>query len=127
MVGDLWFEGKADYVRAELVEENKNLPRIPPLRGTVALEWRHQAFTLRPEMVMVNQQTRVFDNETPTAGYAVFNVNASYAFVSHRVVHVISLNGHNLSDTLYRNHLSFIKTIAPEIGRNIQLNYTLRF
>jgi hypothetical protein len=61
MLGDLWFEGKADYLRAELVDENKNLRRIPPLRGTVALEWRHQAFTLRPEMVMANHQPRVFD------------------------------------------------------------------
>jgi hypothetical protein len=51
------------HLRAELVEENKNLPRIPPLRGTVALEWRHQAVTLRREMVMVNHQTRLFDNE----------------------------------------------------------------
>src|SRR5262249_13820918 len=25
-LGDLWFEGKADYVRAELVDENKDLP-----------------------------------------------------------------------------------------------------
>jgi len=103
MLGDLWFEGKADYVRGELVDENKNLPRIPPLRGTVALEWRHQAFTLRPEMVMANHQPRVFDNETPTAGYAVFNINASYTFVSSGVVHVISLNGHNLADVLYKH------------------------
>jgi iron complex outermembrane receptor protein len=127
MLGSLWFEGKADYVRAELVDENKNLPRIPPLRGILALEWHHQAFTLRPEMVMVNHQTRVFDNEAPTAGYAIFNVNASYTFVTTRIVHVISLNLHNLGDTLYRNHLSFIKTIAPEIGRSVRLNYTLRF
>ena len=119
--------GKIDYVRAELIDQDKALPRIPPLRGTVGVEWRHNAFTVRPELVLANHQTRVFDNETPTAGYALFNVNASYSFVTNRVTHIVSFSGYNLSDTLYRNHLSFIKEIAPEIGRNFRLNYVLRF
>jgi len=33
----------------------------------------------------------------------------------------------NLGDRLYRNHLSFIKDFAPEIGRGVRLTYTLRF
>jgi iron complex outermembrane receptor protein len=102
---------------------NKPLPRIPPLRATIGLEWRHNAFTVRPKMVMANRQTRIFDNETPTAGYAVFNVNGSYTFVTNRVAQVVSVNGNNLGNTLYRNHLSFIKGIAPEIGRNVRISY----
>src|ERR1051326_2783146 len=123
----LCLKGKFDYVRADLIDLNKPLPRIPPLRATIGLEWRHYAFTVRPEMVMANRQTRTFDNETPTAGYAVFNVNGSYTFVTKRVAHAISVNGNNLGNALYRNHLSFIKAIAPEIGRNVRIGYTLRF
>jgi iron complex outermembrane receptor protein len=33
----------------------------------------------------------------------------------------------NLGDRLYRNHLSFIKELAPEIGRGVRFGYTLRF
>ncbi|MGH9873519.1 MAG: TonB-dependent receptor [Pyrinomonadaceae bacterium] len=124
---DLWLNGKVDYVRAELTAQNKPLPRIPPLRGTLGLDWRCKAFSVRPELVMANRQVRVFDHETSTAGYAVFNLNASYTFVTKRVGHVLSVNGYNLGDTLYRNHLSFIKEIAPEIGRNLRLSYVLRF
>jgi iron complex outermembrane receptor protein len=127
VVNSLWVSGKVDYVRAELTELNKPLPRIPPLRGTLGLDWRYKAFSLRPEIVLVNRQDRVFDNETPTAGYGLFNLNASYTFVIKRVVHVLSLNGQNLNDKLYRNHLSFIKAIAPEMGRTLRLNYSLRF
>src|SRR5882672_11442903 len=123
----LWLNGKVDYVRAELISQNKSLPRIPPLRATLGLDWRHKAFNVRPELIMTNRQTRVFDHETPTAGYAVINLNASYTFVTSRVAHIVSFNGYNLGDKLYRNHLSFIKGIAPEIGRNLRLNYTLRF
>lgn len=123
----LWFNGKIDYVRAELSEQNKPLPRIPPLRGTLSLDWRYSAFSVRPELVLANRQVRVFDHETPTAGYAVFNLNISYTFVTGRAAHIITVGGYNLGDTLYRNHLSFIKEIAPEMGRSVRLNYSLRF
>ena len=123
----LWLNGKVDYVRAELTELNRPLPRIPPLRGTLGLDWRYRALSIRPELILANRQTRVFDNETPTEGYAVFNLNASYTFVTTRAAHILSVNGYNLGDVLYRNHLSFIKNIAPEMGRSVRLNYTLRF
>lgn len=123
----LWVNSKVDYVSAELTQQNKPLPRIPPLRGTLGLDWRYKALGVRPELILANRQDRVFDNETPTAGYTVFNINASYTMVTGRVAHIISAGGYNLGDTLYRNHLSFIKGFAPEIGRNVRVNYTLRF
>jgi iron complex outermembrane receptor protein len=43
------------------------------------------------------------------------------------VAHVIGINAFNLGDRLYLNHLSFIKDIAPEIGRGVRLTYTVRF
>lgn len=122
-----WFNGKFDYTRAELSEEDKPLPRIPPLRGILGFEWSYRAFRVRPEVVLANRQDRVFDNETPTAGYALVNVSASYTFVTDRLAHVFTISGYNLGDAFYRNHLSFLKDIAPEIGRNVRLNYSLRF
>jgi iron complex outermembrane receptor protein len=123
----LSLNGKLDYVRAELTEQNKPLPRIPPVRATLGFDWRLKAFSLRPELVLVNRQARVFDHETLTSGYVVLNVNASYTFVTRQVAHILSVSGYNLGDQLYRNHLSFIKEIAPEIGRNVRLSYVLRF
>jgi iron complex outermembrane recepter protein len=123
----LWLNAKLDYVWAELAELNKPLPRIPPLRAMLGLEWSHQAFSIRPSVVLANRQTRVFDNETPTAGYAVFNVSGSYTVATERVAHIISVTGNNLGNRLYRNHLSFVKDVAPEIGRNVYLSYSLRF
>src|SRR5258708_693955 len=67
VVRTLWFNGKLDYVRADLTEQNKPLPRIPPFRGTLGLDWRYKSYSLRPGMILVNRQSRVFDNETPTA------------------------------------------------------------
>lgn len=127
VVKSVWLNAKADYVRADLIELDRPLPRIPPLRSTLGVDWRLKAFSVRPELVLARRQGRVFDNESPTAGYAVVNLNASYTIVNSRTAHIITLSGYNLTDKLYRNHLSFIKNIAPEIGRNLRLNYTLRF
>jgi len=124
---NIWVTGKFDYTRAELTEINKPLPRITPARGTVGIDWRHKALNIRPELLLVAAQRRVADHETPTAGYVLVNVTASYAFVTSRAAHVISVSGYNLSDRLYRNHLSFIKEMAPEIGRHVRLSYMLRF
>jgi iron complex outermembrane receptor protein len=123
----IWVNAQIDYTRAELTDSNKPLPRIPPLRGAVGLQWSYKAFRLEPEVLAVNKQVRVFDNETPTAGYVLFNANASYTIVRDRLAHVFSISGYNLTDVLYRNHLSFIKEIAPDIGRNFRLTYTLRY
>jgi iron complex outermembrane receptor protein len=40
---------------------------------------------------------------------------------------MFSVNLYNAGDRLYRNHLSFIKEFAPEIGRGVQFSYTIRF
>ena len=123
----LWLTGRMDYTRATLTDLKQSLPRIPPLRATVGLDWRRNAFSLRPELLLVNRQSRVYLNETPTAGYAVFNLSASYTFATARTAHVVSVSVYNMSDALYRNHLSFIKEFAPEIGRNLRVSYTMRF
>ena len=127
LIHTLWLNAKVDHVRAELTQLNKPLPRIPPLRGMIGLDWRYRAVSVRPELIMVNRQTRIFDHETSTAGYTTFNLNASYTLAMKRAAHVLSVGGYNLGNKLYRNHLSFLKNLAPEMGRSVRLNYTLRF
>ncbi len=123
----LWLTGRMDYTRATLTDLKRALPRISPLRATLGLEWRRNAFSLRPELILVNRQSRIYINETPTAGYAVLNLSASYTFATARTAHIVSVNAYNMGDALYRNHLSFIKELAPEIGRNLRVSYTMRF
>ncbi len=123
----VWLNLGLDYVNAELTSTNTPLPRIPPLRGRVGLEFRYKGLLLNPELVMANRQDRTFPNETPTAGYAVFNLSGSYLLAQNHVAHIISFNFFNAGNTLYRNHLSFIKEFAPEMGRGFRVTYTLRF
>ncbi len=124
---NVWLNLGLDYVNAELTATNTPLPRIPPLRGRVGLELRLKGLLLNPELVMANRQDRTFPTETETAGYALFNLSGSYMIARQHAAHIISFNFFNAGDTLYRNHLSFIKEFAPEMGRGLRVTYTLRF
>ena len=39
----------------------------------------------------------------------------------------MTLRSDNIGDELYRNHLSYIKDLAPEMGRTFKLVYGVRF
>jgi iron complex outermembrane receptor protein len=135
----LWLLAGMDYVDAQLTRSVTShttglmtpagtpLPRIPPLRGRLGLDFHLQNLSLRPEVVAADSQDRLFPTETRTARYVVFNFNASYTIAEQHAVHIFSVSVFNLDNQLYRNHLSFIKDIAPEIGRGVRFAYTIRF
>ncbi|HMQ03193.1 MAG TPA: TonB-dependent receptor [Pyrinomonadaceae bacterium] len=116
-----------DAVRAELVDEGLNVPRIPPARLRLGLDLRWQGLSVRPETIFAGRQDKVYPLETPTAGYGIFNVAASYTIGRQHQAHIFSVNAYNLTNKLYRNHVSFIKDLMPEIGRGIRFGYTIRF
>jgi iron complex outermembrane receptor protein len=115
-----------DYVNAEL-SDGRPLPRIPPLRGRLGLDFHYGNLSIRPEFVAVNRQDRVFIDESPTAGYGTVNITGNYTISKQHAAHIFSVNAFNLNDKLYFNHISFIKEISPEIGRGLRVSYTIRF
>lgn len=123
----VWLNLGSDYVNAELIDSNTPLPRIPPLRARAGLEIRYKGLLLNPEIVVAQDQNRLFPNESRTAGYGVFGISGSYLIAGQHAAHIISFNAFNLGDKLYRNHLSFIKGFAPEMGRGLRVTYTLRW
>ncbi len=124
---NFWLLSSFDYVNAQLTATQTPLPRIPPLRGRIGLEGTFGSFRFAPEIILARAQDKIFSTETRTDGYATFGLNASYTFATQHVAQIFSVKAFNLGNKLYFNHLSFIKNIAPEIGRGVQLSYTLRF
>lgn len=123
----LWFSAGIDLVQARLTETGMPLPRIPPLRGRLGLELRRGGFSLRPEFLLAGSQTEIFPTETPTAGYGVLNLKASYTLARQHFFHHLFFELFNAGNKLYRNHVSFIKDLAPEIGRGVRFSYSLQF
>jgi iron complex outermembrane receptor protein len=122
----LWFSGGVDYVNAEL-KTGQPLPRIPPLRGRLGMDARFDNISIRPELILASDQSRVFTNETRTAGYGTFNLSGSYTIPRTHYAHVFSVVAYNLNNKFYLNHISVIKDLSPEIGRGVRFTYTVRF
>jgi iron complex outermembrane receptor protein len=91
------------------------------------VEWLRGAFNIRPEVVLANRQRQIFRTGTETAGSAVFKVVANYTIATQHVAHMFGVNVFVTGDRLYRDHLSFIKDIAPEVGRGVRISYTLNW
>ena len=127
LAGTVWVNLGLGMVDAELTDTNEALPRIPPLRGQVSVDIPYRGFTVSPEWAFAAAQNQVFRNESETDGYSVFNLKASYVWPKQHMVHILSLSGYNLTDELYRSHTSFIKNLAPEVGRGVKLAYSMRF
>jgi len=125
--GQTWASLGIGYVNATLTSTNEAVPRIPPLRATLSVDIPYGAFTVSPELMFAARQGRVFRDETTTPGYAVLNLDASYIWPRQHMAHMLSFTGYNLTNELYRNHMSFIKDLAPEMGRGVRVNYSLRF
>ncbi len=118
-----------DVTDAKLIDSDTPLIRIPPLRVRTGLSFTYQGLSVRPEAIFVGDKiiNDIFPLETPTAGYALFNIAGSYTIARDHYAHIFSFNAYNLADRLYRNHLSFIKDFAAEAGRGIRVGYTFRF
>ena len=117
----------ADLVRASLTRNDDPLPRMPPFRIRGGLRYQRNAFQLGGDVVGTGKQDRVLGAETPTDGFTLLKLFASYSFVSGRAVSTITARVDNVTDTLYRNHLSLIKDVVPEMGRNFKLLYNVKF
>ena len=125
--GRAWATLGLGLVDATLRPTGEPLPLIPPLRGTLRLDLPYGGFTVSPRMTLAARQDDVHQGETETAGYAVLDLLASYVWSRQDTAHVLSLVGYNLTNVLYRNHTSYIKDLAPEMGRGIKVGYSLRF
>jgi iron complex outermembrane receptor protein len=125
---DVWLILGGDAVRGELRGGGGGpLPRIPPYRLWAGLRFEHGPFHLEGEVKNVGKQTRVYGAETTTAGYTLVNFHGSYQITSGHTVHTVTVRADNVADELYRNHLSYIKDLTPEMGRSFRLVYGVRF
>lgn len=124
---NIWVQSGFDAVDAQLRVGNLSLPRIPPMRGRAGVDWRYRNFSLNPEIVIARRQGSIFTTETETAGYATANLRAGYTYATQHAMHLFSVNWFNANNAYYRNHLSFIKDFAAEMGRGVAVSYTVRF
>ncbi|MDX1555164.1 MAG: TonB-dependent receptor, partial [Xanthomonadales bacterium] len=121
----LW--GFYDTVDAELAD-GSNVPRIPPHRFGVGLDWDSERWLAAVSWISASSQTEVADNETPTKGYNDVSFDLAYELpMAGTAAWELYLRGRNLLDEEIRIHPSFLKDQAPQVGRNFILGLRVSF
>lgn len=124
---DLYLRIQADYVHAEDDDTGEPLPRITPFRYSASLNYESEHWTASIEGQRVNDQNRVAQFETTTAGYTFLNVSLGYKFQWGRYYNFLYVRGTNLTDEEGRNHLSFLKEVLPLPGRGVTVGFRTTF
>ncbi len=119
--------GTASWVEGSLVGSGAPIPFVPPLSGKLNLEYSVKSLTLGAGVRAAADQNRLGEFEEPTSGYVVGDLSAQAHIAKGRALHTISLKIENVADTEYRMHLSRVKIIMPEPGRNVSLLYRVYF
>ncbi len=104
---------KGDITRAENTDTGQPLPRISPVRFGGGLSLEQGPLTARIDAMRVTGQDRVSAGELPTDGYTMVNASIGYRLNVPMAKLDLFLRGVNLLNEDARNHVSFIKDLAP--------------
>jgi len=127
----------ASYTRATRRSDDDPLPFIPPLSGRFEARWEtgpwfvSGGFDGSLAQDRIPLPVRIGDiverPQEPTDGYGLLNAGAGWRQTRGGFTHSVTLQARNLSNREWRDHLSRIKDIAPQPGRNVQLTYRVYF
>ncbi len=120
-------DANASYVRGWRDPDETPLPAMPPLQGSVAARYDARTFFLSLGVQGAGRQERVGEFERPTGGYSLWNAGAGLRLSVFGNLHTLTLQVANLGDEVWRDHLSRIKDVAPQPGRNVELLYRVSF
>ncbi|MFS8638573.1 MAG: TonB-dependent receptor [Gemmatimonadota bacterium] len=120
-------DGTVSYVRGTLTATDEPLPQIPPLQGRLGARYETERYFVAAGWKGAARQDRVGEFETPTDGYGVFDASAGVRWSVGGQLHTLTLRVDNITNEVYRDHLSRIKEIMPQAGRGASLLYRVNF
>jgi iron complex outermembrane receptor protein len=121
------FEIRGDYVEARNSKTGEPLPRISPPRVGGSAVYQYQKIGLRMDADYTFAQNNVSEYESKTDGYMMLNASTTYEINAGPTSSTLYLKATNLLNEEARNHVSFLKDIAPLAGRSIMVGIKSSF
>jgi iron complex outermembrane receptor protein len=115
-----------ELLRGE-IEGGGDIPRMAPFNTTLSLSDTFKNFTADLKYKLVDKSRFEAGNETHTKGYDWLSASLSWEKKLPYGTVELWLKGENLTDSVARNHLSFLKSTAPLSGRQISLGGSFTF
>lgn len=116
-------ELKLDFVRAINQTQRTSIARIAPIRETFEISYQREAYTSVLEFQRSERQSFVAENETPTPAYMWVNCGVTVPFAFDTSEFQIFGRVQNLFNAEARNHVSFLKDVAPLMGRSFVFGF----
>lgn len=116
----LHLQPQISYVWSVNVDSNTAIPMTPPLKGKTTLQYKRKLQLVEFQMDWNAPQKRVDEFEGKTDGYILYSLFLQQGF-HYYVNHRIHFGIENILNTEYRNHLSRLKKLKPESGRNFKM------
>ncbi|MEH6583251.1 MAG: TonB-dependent receptor [Halioglobus sp.] len=113
-----------DSIRGEL-DTGGDVPRLPPARLGARLNWSSDRATLWAQVIDAAAQDRPGDNERASEAYTRWDMGADYLFSRGGSEFTLSLDFKNITDEEIRLSTSFLRDVAPEAGRSVELGLRL--
>ena len=117
---------RGEYVRAEL-DDDINVPRIPPLGLSGALSLQGDRFDVRGEVEWYDDQNKVAPFETPTDGFTFVNASVAFRPLQGNDNVTLLAQVQNIFDVEGRRATSFTKDFVPLGGRNFRISLRSSF
>jgi len=118
----------ASYVCGFYQNENwSDMPQIPPFKfhGEMAYLWTHVRAGINTEFALAQNRVDRYEERTP--GYVTFGASLEFHWSLALAHYSIVLRGDNLFNADVRNHLSRLKSVMPEKGRNMSILAKIEF
>jgi len=118
----------ASYVCGFYQNENwSDMPQIPPFHfhAEMAYIWQHVRAGINTEFALAQNRLDRYEQRTP--GYISFGALLEFHWAFTLAHYSIVLRGDNLFNADVRNHLSRLKSVMPEKGRNISILAKVEF
>ncbi len=118
----------ASYVCGFYQNENwSDMPQIPPFHfhAEMAYIWQHVRAGFNTEFALAQNRLDRYEQRTP--GYITFGALLEFHWALTLANYSIILRGDNLFNADVRNHLSRLKSVMPEKGRNISILAKVEF
>ncbi|MED5621119.1 TonB-dependent receptor [Ideonella sp. BN130291] len=127
--GSLDLEGHIDLVRGDNLSTGEPLPRIAPLRATVALYWQQDAWSARAEVQHATRQTRVPEDDTPTPAWTIVNLSAAYKLRLGETDALAFVKLNNVGNALAYNAstIGTVRPLSPLPGRGVMAGLRVSF
>lgn len=117
----------SDYTRGQF-RNGANVPRMPPLRYGVQLDYNQNQFSSYLRLARADDQSYVGEFDTASAGYFLLNVGVNYQLkTTGNAKLMLFAKGNNLLNENIRNASSYLRNFAPEAGRGAELGFRLSY